>query len=198
MTLKDFSRYIQTKAKEQEELIRRRMPVIAGQMAVSHFKENFQKSGFVNGGLHRWQPAKRIGMGKGAESNRKTLTSGRNHLMSSIYYVPGDGSVKVYNPVEYAGIHNEGGQVNVHPTVTAKMKKFAWAKYYAALNGQNPNKNTTIPEDAARWRALALTKKTKLNIRYVMPKRQFIGEGSELTEKINNKLDAELEKIWNL
>ena len=198
MGLKDFLKEIQTKAKEQDDLMRRRMPVIAGQIAVSHFKENFQKSGFIDNGLHKWQPSKRIGKEKGAAGKNKTLLSGRDHLFSSISYIPGDYAVLIKNDVPYASIHNEGGPVSINPTVTPKMKKFAWAKYYEALNGKKPGKNTSIPEDAARWRALALTKKSKLSIKYVMPKRQFIGESKELNDKLTNKLDLELEKIWNL
>jgi len=198
MTLRDFINDIQTKAKEQEDLMRRRMPVIVGQMAVSHFKSNFQKSGFVNNGLQAWQKSKRIGNGKGAGNNYKTLLSGRNHLFSSVSYIPGDASVLIKNDVPYASIHNEGGTVNTHPTVTPKMRKFAWAKYYTALGLKKGDKAPeSIPEDAARWRRLALTKKSKLNIKFEMPKRQFIGESKELNDKINNKLDAELEKIWN-
>ena len=199
MTLKDLKDYLSKKGNQLEDLARRRMPVIAGQMAVSHFKSNFRQSGFVNNGLQAWKPAKRTeGKKKGAENNYKTLTSGRNHLMSSISYIPHDSSVLIKNDVPYASIHNEGGQVNSHPTVTPKMKKFAWAKYYEALGvpkGTKVHKTLSIPEDAARWRALALTKKTKLNIQYLMPKRQFIGESRELTDKINAKWEQEIEKI---
>ena len=200
MTLQDFVTELKTKSKEIEDLMRRRMPVAAGQMAVSHFKSNFQKSGFVDNGLRPWEKSKRIGKGKAAGNNYKTLLSGRNHLFSSVSYIPGDGVVLVKNDLPYASIHNEGGQVNAHPTVTPKMKKFAWAKYYEALNvskGTKVPKNITIPEDAARWRRLALTKKPKLNISFIMPKRQFIGESKELDEKLAAKLEQELEKIIN-
>ena len=197
MTLKEFRDSLTAKGNQIDELMRRQMPVVVGQMAVSHFKSNFRQGGFMNDGLHPWQKSKRIGKGQGAGSNYKTLLSGRNHLYSSINYIPGDGRVTIQNNVEYAAIHNEGGTIESNPTVTPKMKKFAWAKYYAALNGQKPNKNTSIPEDAARWRALALTKKTKLNIKAVMPKRQFIGDSKELNEKIQAKLEEKLEKVFN-
>jgi phage gpG-like protein len=199
MTLAEFRNLLLQQGKKIEELTRRRMPVIVGAMAVSHFKAGFRQGGFTNNGLQAWQPAKRLaGKKKGAANRYKTLTSGRNHLMSSISYIPGDASVLVKNDVPYASIHNEGGQVNTHPTVTPKMRKFAWAKYYEALNipkGSKVPKN--IPEDAARWRALALTKKTKLNISYMMPKRQFIGDSKELNDKIAAKFESEIEKIIN-
>ena len=199
MTLKDLQDFLSKKGKQIEDLTRRRMPVIVGQMAVSHFKDNFRQGGFVDNGLHAWKPSKRLqGNKKGAASNYKTLTSGRNHLMSGIKYIPADSAVLIKNDVPYASIHNEGGQVNINPTVTKKMRRFAWAKYYEALDGLKVTKDTTIPEDAARWRGLALTKKTKLNISYMMPKRQFIGDSKELTDKINAKWEQEIEKIINL
>jgi phage gpG-like protein len=199
MTIKEFQNLLVSNGKQIEDLMRRQMPVIVGQIAVSHFKQNFRDSGFMNGGLHPWQKSKRIGREKGAGSNYKTLLSGRNHLYSSINYIPGDGRVTVQNNVEYAAIHNEGGQVNSHPTVTTKMRKFAWAKYYTTLGLKKGEKAPeTIPEDAARWKRLALTKKTKLDIKYTMPKRQFIGESKELEDKIAAKLEDKLTKILNI
>lgn len=198
MTLKEFRNLLIAKGRQIEDLTRRQMPVIAGQMAVSHFKSNFRQGGFVNNGLHSWKKSKREGKGKGAGSGYKTLLSGRNHLYSSTNYIPGDGRVTIQNNVEYASIHNEGGTIQSHPTVTPKMKKFAWAKYYEALNGQKPDKNTVIPEDVARWRRLALTKKSKLDIKIVMPKRQFIGESQELNEKIQSKLEDKISKILDI
>ena len=44
--------------------MRRQMPVVAGQVAVSHFKSNFRQGGFVNDGLRKWEKPKRIGKWK--------------------------------------------------------------------------------------------------------------------------------------
>jgi phage gpG-like protein len=196
MTLKEWIGDLQKKGKELEDLTRRRMPAIVGRMAVSHFQDNFRRGGFVDNGLQAWQPAKRKeGKSKKAAGNYGTLLSSRRHLFDSISYIPGDAAVLIKNDVPYASIHNEGGQVNTHPTVTPKMRRFAWAKYYEALGGQKPAKGTSVPEDAARWRALALTKKTNLDVKFFMPKRQFIGESKELTDKINAKWESEIEKI---
>jgi phage gpG-like protein len=177
------------------------MPVIAGQMAVSHFKNNFRLGGFVNDGLHPWTPSKRIGMNNSANNNYGTLLSGRNHLMNSIRYIPGDGQVTITNRVEYAGIHNEGGavQIQTHPTVTQKMRKFAWAKFYEIMGGR-PAAGVPIPADAQRWRGIALTKKARLdiNIRIVMPKRQFIGDSKELNDKITAKIESKVSEIFGI
>jgi phage gpG-like protein len=172
------------------------MPVIVGQTAVSHFKNNFQQSGFVNSGLHPWKPSKRIGTGSGAGSNYKTLLSGRNHLMNSIRYIPGDAQVTVTNKVVYASVHNEGGVIQSHPTVTKKMRKFAWAKFYEITGGAQAG--VPVPAAAQKWRAMALTKKTKLDIHTLMPKRQFMGESKELNDKIRAKFESKLSEILGL
>ena len=43
MDLKDLRNYLLKKGDQLEDLARRRMPVIVGKMAVSHFKNNFRK-----------------------------------------------------------------------------------------------------------------------------------------------------------
>jgi phage gpG-like protein len=194
--IEQLSTFIRQKGRQLDDLMKRRMPVYAGNIAVNHYKENFRKSGYVDAGLRPWTPSKRIGVAKGAEGKYPTLMSKRKHLFSSLTYIPGDYAVIIRNPVEYASIHNEGGIVETHPKVTPKMRKFAWAKYYTALS-LRPKESPpeTIPEDAARWRRLALTKKTRLDIRFTMPKRQFMGESRELTGKIITKLETEVEKI---
>jgi phage gpG-like protein len=199
MELKDVRNFFRSIPKQMDDLINKRMPKTAGQMAVQHFRNNFRKSGFVNNGLHPWKKSQReLSGGNSAGSNYKTLTSGRNHLMMSTRYMPSHGAVLIINDLEYAAIHNEGGIINSHPTVTPKMRKFAWAQYFKAMGGTKEKKGMTIPEDAARWKRLALTKKTKLDVKIVMPKRQFIGDSKELTEKINDKLETELEKLFTL
>jgi phage gpG-like protein len=197
MTIQEYRDLLNRHARDIENLARTRMPVIIGQMAVSHFKNNFRQSGFVNNGLHAWMPSKRIGTGNSANSNYKTLLSGRNHLMNSIRYIPGDAKVTVSNSVEYATIHNEGGTFYSHPAVTRKMRKFAWAKFYEIMGGR-PAAGTPIPAAAQKWRGLALTKKTNLNIRIVMPKRQFIGDSKELNDKIAEKFETEMTRILGL
>ena len=42
--------------------------------------------------------------------------------------MPSDYHVRVANDVPYASMHNYGGET--HPTVTPKMRRFAWAMYY--------------------------------------------------------------------
>lgn len=200
---------IQRMKKEIEQLISRKLPVVAGKYAKQHFQDNFRQGGFVNGGLHPWPPAKRLSSGEsGADSQYKTLMSSRNHLFSSINYTPGIAKVTIFNDVVYAAIHNEGG--TVHPKITPKMRRFAWANYYE-LKGrqkgaQKPRKGTqnrtsqsagNQPDsgEAEKWKRLALTKKETLTIN--IPQRQFMGQSTELDAKISAYVEKEVLRIIN-
>lgn len=200
MDAKDYIKLIEQHKKELGELMRRKLPVIVGRMAKDHYQDNFRKGGFVNNGLKKWPVTKRQYSGSSSASAAYgPLLSGRNHLFGSIKYVPADYRVKVANEVPYAAIHNEGGTVN--PTVTPKMRRFAWAMYHK-VTGREKNKRKTkkagTKENAAAgfWKALALTKKQKLSIK--IPKRIFLGESAELTRKINEKTEQEITKILKI
>ncbi|MDR3226062.1 MAG: phage virion morphogenesis protein [Prevotellaceae bacterium] len=124
MTGDEFLRRLQQSQREIENCINNVLPVKIGALAKAHFQENFIKGGFVNNGLHTWKPAKRLAKGatrrrtkNGKLSKRartlainkyKTLLSDKNHLFSSIYYTPSRAAVRIYNPVNYAAVHNEG------------------------------------------------------------------------------------------
>ncbi len=201
MDIKEFSRLLRAKRKEVDTLLRREMPISAGNIAKRHFQDNFRKGGFVNGGLHPWQKTRRqLSGGKSAASQHGPLLSLRQHLFGGIRYEPGEYRVKILNDVPYAPTHNWGDTVS--PAVTPKMRRFAWAKYYEATGkpkqgtkgrksaGKAPTVEAATPE-AQMWKALALTKKKRLRIR--IPQRQFIGDSRELNEKIHADFERRLE-----
>lgn len=201
MDIKEFSALIKAKQKELDALMRRKLPVKVGRMAKDHYQENFRKGGFVNGGLKRWpQTRRQQSGGTSAAANYGPLLSRRNHLFSSVKYTPADYRVRVANDVEYASLHNDGGETN--PTVTPKMRKFAWAMYYKAAGirkkaAKGKRKGKTgqkeLSPEAAMWKGLALTRKKKLKVR--VPKRQFIGESVELNEQIRQTIETEIRNI---
>lgn len=198
MNIQQLNRELKAKQKELDELVRRKLPVIVGRMAKSHFQENFRKSGFVNNGLHAWPPVKRRQHGDDAASQNKPLLSGRNFLYGSLKYVPTDFKVKVSNDVIYAPVHNWGATLK--PTVTPKMKKYAWYRYYK-LSGKNKGKKVREKEtspnpEADKWKALALTKKTRLSVK--IPQRQFLGESKELDDAIREEIDKRTNNILNV
>ena len=193
-----------SKIKEQvEREVNDRLPRKVGIIAVQHFKQNFRDSGFTDSGLRPWKKSQReLRGGMGASARYKTLTSARNHLMSSTQAHIGRGEVSIENPVPYAVIHNEGGTIVSNPTTTPKMRKYAWAMVYKLSGRKRGRKGKraggskeAIPEEAKKWMALALTKKTKIKIRAKMPKRQFIGESRELVEKVNKEVNDSIQRI---
>lgn len=203
MNDKDFIRQLEEHQREIVRLVRRRLPIIVGRMAKDHFQNNFRLQGFLNNGLTRWpETLRQQSGGKGADSQYGPLLSRRNHLFASIKYTPGDARVSIANDVLYAPIHNWGG--STHPTVTDKMRRFAWAMFYKeagikrAKSGKTKRKKMAAASEnprASRWKALALTKKTKLNIR--IPQRQFIGDSRELSDKVSQRITTEIQNILN-
>lgn len=194
MDAKQIAKIIARAPKQVEAALRDEIPRKAAIVAKNHFRQNFRDSGFMNNGLHEWKETRR----QEAGDPRKPLTSERDHLMSSIEAVGAPGLVTVVNPVPYARIHNEGGTIHSHPTVTPEMRKMAWAKAYSIAGvrkGEPLPKD--LPEEARKFRALALTKKEKLNIKIKMPRRQFIGESKELRVKINQIIINKLKEISN-
>ena len=88
--------------------------------------------------------------------------------------------------------------VSYSSTVTPKMRRMAWRKCYALAGVKGKGKlPKNLPTEAAKWRAIALTKKTRLHVRANIPKRQFIGESRELSEKINHIITESINRINN-
>ena len=203
--MNQFDRDMQKILKDLRNLIDRKLPVAAGKYAKQHFQDNFMKGGFVNGGIHPWPPAKRLSSGgTGADSQYRTLMSSRNHLYSSINYTPGTAEVTIFNDVVYASIHNDGG--TVHPQITPKMRRYAWAKYYELGGGSKGSQKgrkgskkgsggSAAPLAAEKWKALALTKKKQLTIH--IPQRQFMGPSTELDERLTAYVEREILRIIN-
>ena len=199
MTTEELTKQLANQAKQLELLARRKLPIKVGNLAKRQFQNNFLKGGFVNGGLKPWKKSQRQS-GKGTSAGYETLLSGRNHLFSNIQYTPSDNRVKIHNDVPYAAAHNNGE--TLHPTVTPKMRRFAWAKFFQGAGiakgdtkEQKKAKIAAAPKEAKTWKNLALTKKTKLSIK--MPQRQFIGESKELNEAVHNLIEKEVRKITN-
>ena len=194
MDAKQIANIIARAPERVEAAMRDDIPRKAAVVAKNHFMHNFDESGFVDGGLRPWKKTRR----QEAGDPRKPLTSNRNHLMNSIDVVGAPGQVTIVNPVPYARIHNEGGTIHSQPTVTPKLRKMAWAKAYSIAGVSKGGKlPKDLPEEARKWRALALTKKGKLNIKVKIPRRQFIGESKELRVKINHIIINKLKEISN-
>lgn len=143
----------------------RRIPKNIGNVVLGHTIDNFKKQAF--GGVP-WQ------IRKDRDISRNLLVlSGK--LRRSLRISEANWKrVVIASDLIYAKLHNEGGEI----PVTAKMKKFFWAKYMA----------TKKPY----WKRLATTKKQNLQI----PKRQFVGLDNDLERKIEKTFHNTFSQIF--
>ena len=156
--MKELERHLNT--------VLQQAPRAVGSLAVNHFKDSFRLQRFNDKASPRW-PVTKSGKSSGILIGKQ---SGR--LRNSIRVTRASlKEVRIGTDVDYARIHNEGGEV--HPRVTPKMRKFAWAMSYKAKGAEKE-----------KWKGLALTKKSKLDIR--IPQRKFMGRSSSLNRTIEN------------
>jgi hypothetical protein len=105
------------------------------------------------------------------------------NLMQSIRIIhKSDKRISIGSTLKYAEIHNNGGVI----TVTEKMKRFWWAKYYEFAGGVKKGKNGQISKAKAN---IALNAKAefcknmalmKVGAKIKMPKRQYLGRSKAL------------------
>jgi phage gpG-like protein len=169
-------------------------PYKIGNTAVLFFKDNIrERQGFLDTTIDGWAESK-TGIIK--KAGGKMLIEKGNLLRGITQQVNGT-KVMVYVigvAAKYAEIHNTGGTI----TVTPKMRKFFWAKYYenskkivTLQNGKLSTKSVAINQIAEYYKNLALAKTL------VIPKRRYIGNSATLNHEINNYLYENLDKIFN-
>lgn len=205
MNISDFKKLLKLMERDLNRTICDTLPRKAGIIAVNHTRQNFREGGFRDGGLHKWKLTRRQqSSDKHAGARYDPLQSGRNRLMGATDYRAKYGKVTVYNPVEYAGMHNDGGEINTHPRVTPKLRKMAWARYFKAagitrnMKGKTRRqRDASAPPEARMWKAIALTRKDRLDVHATIPQRKFLGESKELGEKLRKEAEKELLKTVN-
>lgn len=189
MTFSELNSRIEERRKAIQDAVKRRLPVKIGRRASDHVKENFRLGGYVDGGLHPWPETRRQQSG-GHDSQYGPLMSRRENLQRSITYTPGEAQVSVGTTVPYAATHNEGATITTHPRVTPNMRRFAWAKFFEA--GGKSAAEASASTQASFWKSLALTKKDRLTVTSVIPRRRFLGLSKELREIIINTIREEI------
>lgn len=127
MTPEQFQQRLSAVAKELKTFLDDVAPEIAGNEAVSHFRENFDKEGFVDGGLHRWPEVERrkkdspwygfspTAKGRFSPTRAKDrILHNTGELRDSIdYKVTGKRQVTISSDKPYARVHNEGGTAKI-------------------------------------------------------------------------------------
>lgn len=203
MNTTDLKKTLKLLELDLKKTINDTLPRKAGVIAVNHTRQNFREGGFRNNGLQKWKQTRRQQSGDTRAGSRYgPLLSGRKRLMGANDYRTEKRKVTLFNPVEYASIHNEGGTINTHPKVTNKLRKYAWARYFKAAGIKRGMKAKTrkmkeaaVPAEAKMWKSIALTKKSRLNVHAEIPQRRFIGQSKELSEKLQKEAEKELIKV---
>lgn len=158
------------------------------------YQQNFRREAFFS---DKWQRRK-----YDDGSNRKVLQGlGKSGVHLSQIAASGriEGSKVVYSStLPYAAIHNEGGTI----TVTAKMKRYFWAKYIEATgsfsykkDGQqrNTQRQRKLSADSEFYKAMALK---KAGDKIKIPKRQFIGMHPSLNTAITEIIEKNLDEFF--
>lgn len=178
---------------QAKKLIKSRPRMVAVESA-KFFKECFVKGGFTDTAFQGWRArvsplgGKKILIGKDNTMN----------LMQSIRTLEeSEQRVRTGTDLIYAEIHNDGGLI----TVTDKMKRFWWAKYYEFAGNIKRNKdgkasqsarNRLINDKANYCKLMALMKPgSKIEI----PRRRFIGESKVLLNQFEGWFASEIEKL---
>lgn len=153
------------------------------------FDQNFERQGFFS---EKWKRRKSPIRGDG----HILVASG--DLRKSIRSRSDESSITFYSDLDYAGIHNEGGEIKV----TAKMKRFFWHKYYEASGSLGHRKdgslrrnkhNRQLSTNAEFWKSLALMKEGKT---IKIPRRQFLGMAPEVETEVRKIIEDNLTQYF--
>lgn len=149
------------------------------------FDKNFERQAYFSQAWARRRSPQRPG-------GATLIDSGA--LRKSISIRSDESSVTFSTDKPYAAIHNQGGEI----TVTAKMKRFFWAKYYQAAGSFGRKKDGSLRRDkrtlqltseADFWRALALM---KVGRKIRIPRRQFLGGGAEVEKLVREIVEENM------
>ena len=155
---------------------------------MDEFDRNFDRQAFFS---RSWQRRK-----SPINARYKTLHGPQATLRRSLKARVENGAVVFSSDLPYAAIHNEGGEIRVTP----RMRRFFWAKYYAARGSfgyrkdgrkRQNKRNAYLTEEAAFWRAMAL-KPVGSSIQ--MPRRQFLGTHPKLEQLVREIIEENVEQ----
>ena len=148
------------------------------------FDRNFERQGFFS---EKWQRRR-----ASARNNATLIDTGK--LRRSITSRSDATSITFYTTEPYAAIHNEGGEIKV----TAKMKRYFWAKYYEASGSfgrrkdgslRRDRRNARLSDAASMWKYMALM---KVGSTIKIPKRRFLGASVEVERAVREIVEENI------
>lgn len=155
------------------------------------FDRNFEREAFFSEAWARRRSPTRPG-------GHILLDSGE--LRRSILSRTTENSITFYTTLPYASIHNEGGEI----VVTAKMKRFFWAKYYAATGAfgrrkdgspRRDRRTSQLSSEAEFWKVLALMKAGRT---IKIPRRRFLGTSPEVEQSVREIIEENITEYFNV
>lgn len=151
------------------------------------FDRNFERKAFFS---KAWPDRKLEGHGS------LMLQTGK--LRRSICAQITNNSVTWTSSEPYASIHNEGGTI----TVTRKMKRYFWAKYYELAgkvkyrrDGKTSKASMKVSKQAEFYMNLALM---KVGDKITIPQRQFLGDAPEVHKCVETACNDHCKDIENI
>jgi len=152
---------------------------------LDEFDKNFERKAFFS---KPWATRK--------SGKKGSLLIASGLLRKSIKAELTDNGIRFSSSLPYADIHNKGGEI----IVTAKMKRFFWAKYYELSGKVKVNAkirkisktSQRYSEEAEFYKNLALM---KVGDKIVMPERKFIGYAPEVLQAINEVVEDNFKDI---
>lgn len=158
------------------------------------FKDSFVKGGFTDDAFQPWQKRK-------SPLGGKKVLIGKDNTMNLLQSIrtleESEKRVRTGTDLVYAETHNEGAEI----TVTAKMKKFWWAKYYEFAGKIKKTKGGKVSQSKANLltnakaeycKAMALM---KVGSKVKIPKRQFIGESRTLIKQFEEWFAKQIDEF---
>jgi len=145
------------------------------------FDKNFEKKSFFAEAWRREQ----------ADPGLGSLMMRTGTLRRSIRSQINGNVIEFYSEHPGAALHNEGGAI----IVTARMKRFFWAKYYEMAGRTSRSKaNESKAKIAEYYKALALK---KVGDKITLPKRQFLGYAPEVEVTVRKIIEENLHQYFN-
>lgn len=149
------------------------------------FDRNFERQAFFS---DKWKRSRRVERRGGA-----TLID-TGSLRKSIMSRSDATSITFYSSLPYAAIHNEGGEIKV----TARMKRYFWAKYYETSGSfgrkkdgtlRRDKRNARLTDEAEMWKCMALM---KVGSTIKIPRRRFLGASPEVETAVRTIIEDNL------
>jgi phage gpG-like protein len=174
MTPEEFTRALESKAKEVQSYYVTTFPAMAGNITLRFVNGNFRAQGFQGSTFKKWKPS----------TGTVLVKSGA--LRAATYFASQPGQATIRNNMPYAKMHNEGfkGTVNVkaHTRNVYGKTKVGTGKF------TKTGKERTVTQTIKKGEGTVKAHTRKVD----MPKRQFIPLSENDSPVLNRAIEREL------